>query len=741
MAAQFFQQQLDYIFFSYGFAFILLAAVCLIMRRERIGRLPWIWLGLFGLAHGIHELLEMLALSLGDGTVFSAIRLGVMTLSFVLLFEFGRDSLIKQQRNGPGRWIYVPLLALSISGGFAGLSGLNAAVRYTFGLSGGLLSGMSLLRASRTENGTRRTLFFAAVLMAGYALAAGGIVPAASFFPASVVNQSSFLSLTGIPIQLIRGILAVLITTSIWWYYRQYTEVVLPVVIQRTRTQYGLQFAFLIIVVLALGWILTEFVGRDVEQDARNDIKNQTKVAAASLDPERVRHLAAAAFDSTHPDYIRLKEQLRDMKLGNPAFRWLYLMFLKEGDSIFVAVSSPQDEYVQAMPDTRLYEDTSGELLKVFTTGQAAVAGPYVDEYGTFMSGFALVQDPLARRSIGVLGIDLNTGYLKKIVAKRRLLPILLSLLVSLLCAGFFVDRQLLWEASQRIAVSETILTRAQKIAHMGSWTYDPGKDQITWSEEMFNIFGLDSWKGAPSFSGQQQFIHEEDREELDEALQKAIREGQEFELEFRVFRPDGRMRFVVQKVNTIIGDTGVLMLGICQDITELKQAEERLRELSLLDELTGLYNRRGFLFLATQQIKIADRLKQRAVLIFADMDKLKWVNDTLGHKEGDRALIDIANIFKGALRSSDIISRWGGDEFVGLTLESVENAGEVILARLQEKVEAHNLRGDRPYKLSISFGLTLYDPENPCALEVLLERADKLMYEQKQKIKMQQME
>jgi GGDEF domain-containing protein len=76
----------------------------------------------------------------------------------------------------------------------------------------------------------------------------------------------------------------------------------------------------------------------------------------------------------------------------------------------------------------------------------------------------------------------------------------------------------------------------------------------------------------------------------------------------------------------------------------------------------------------------------------------------------------------------------------VALTLESVENAGEVILARLQENVDAHNLRGDQPYKLSISFGLALYDPENPSALEELLERGDKLMYEQKQKRKMQQM-
>jgi diguanylate cyclase (GGDEF)-like protein len=197
-------------------------------------------------------------------------------------------------------------------------------------------------------------------------------------------------------------------------------------------------------------------------------------------------------------------------------------------------------------------------------------------------------------------------------------------------------------------------------------------------------------------------------------------------------------MRHVFLKVNTMIGDAGVQMLGICQDITERKQGEEELRQLSVLDELTGLNNRRGFLILATQQLKMSDRSKQGAVLVYADMDKMKWVNDTLGHKEGDRALIDIANILKSGLRASDIIARWGGDEFVALALESSEKAAEVILTRLREKLAAHNSQGHRSYKLSVSFGLTGYDPENPCALEELLERGDKLMYEEKQKRKMQ---
>ena len=173
-------------------------------------------------------------------------------------------------------------------------------------------------------------------------------------------------------------------------------------------------------------------------------------------------------------------------------------------------------------------------------------------------------------------------------------------------------------------------------------------------------------------------------------------------------------------------------------EIAERKRAEEEMRQLSIIDELTGLNNRRGFLILAKQHIKIADRLKKGVALIYADMDDMKWINDTFGHKEGDRALIDIANILKSTFRASDIVARWGGDEFVGLILESTERAGEEVRGHLQEKLNVHNLEGARPFQLSISFGMTRYNPENPCTLEELLERGDRLMYEHKQKRKIQ---
>ena len=140
-----------------------------------------------------------------------------------------------------------------------------------------------------------------------------------------------------------------------------------------------------------------------------------------------------------------------------------------------------------------------------------------------------------------------------------------------------------------------------------------------------------------------------------------------------------------ISAVSKTGSDGQVYFDGVVADITERKWAEEKLRELSLIDDLTGLYNRRGFLTLASQQLKIAHRLKQGLALFYLDLDRMKWINDTLGHREGDRALIDTASILRNTFRASDIVARIGGDEFIGLSIETSEMNGKMIMDRLLE--------------------------------------------------------
>jgi len=158
---------------------------------------------------------------------------------------------------------------------------------------------------------------------------------------------------------------------------------------------------------------------------------------------------------------------------------------------------------------------------------------------------------------------------------------------------------------------------------------------------------------------------------------------------------------------------------------------EESLLVLSLTDELTDLYNRRRFFVLTEQYLKVAIRTKKRLLLLYIDMDDLKWINDHCGHNEGDKALIALASILKKTFRESDIIARIGGDEFVVL-LESPDEKDEMLINRLYENISDYNAEGFQDYKLSVSVGTAWFDPEYPISIDELLSKADALMYAQK---------
>jgi diguanylate cyclase (GGDEF)-like protein/PAS domain S-box-containing protein len=174
----------------------------------------------------------------------------------------------------------------------------------------------------------------------------------------------------------------------------------------------------------------------------------------------------------------------------------------------------------------------------------------------------------------------------------------------------------------------------------------------------------------------------------------------------------------------------------IFTDITDRKKMQDEIIAVSITDQLTGLYNRRGFLSLVEQQLKLSDRNKSGMLLFFADLDLLKQINDTLGHEEGDKALIEAANTLRETFRTSDIIARLGGDEFAVLAIDTDKSNSEIFSDRLQQLVDNCNKKENRNFRLSISIGSAYYDPENPCSIDDLLVRADKLMYEKKMRKK-----
>lgn len=166
--------------------------------------------------------------------------------------------------------------------------------------------------------------------------------------------------------------------------------------------------------------------------------------------------------------------------------------------------------------------------------------------------------------------------------------------------------------------------------------------------------------------------------------------------------------------------------------LAELKEAETKIRNLSMSDELTGLYNRRGFLVLSEQHRKTARRAGKSFSLIYGDMDGLKQINDTYGHHEGSEAIRRLAGIFKQSFRASDIIARIGGDEFTILVADATSCNLTIPLCRLQENLLRYNAQNLHPYQLSLSVGSICVNSEDNSSIEELLARADEIMYENK---------
>jgi len=174
------------------------------------------------------------------------------------------------------------------------------------------------------------------------------------------------------------------------------------------------------------------------------------------------------------------------------------------------------------------------------------------------------------------------------------------------------------------------------------------------------------------------------------------------------------------------------LLAWAIQYARKQKQRAAQMRKLALLDELTGLYNRRGFQTLAKQHLKLTRRTHCRSFLVFADVNGLKQINDGCGHSEGDHVLKETAAILRESVRESDIVARLGGDEFVILARDTPDQNGSAISARLQENLKLHNeqkRKGQPP--LSIAFGFLSFGCET-LSIEDLLILADQVMYRHK---------
>lgn len=291
-------------------------------------------------------------------------------------------------------------------------------------------------------------------------------------------------------------------------------------------------------------------------------------------------------------------------------------------------------------------------------------------------------------------------------------------------------------QTENRLRANEQRLAEAQLVAHLGSWDWDPESDQITWSDELYRLFGIDPDAFEPTFDGYLDRLHPEDRERAAGVIGRALETDSEFSFDHRVVRPDNSIGWIHCRGQVEMNADGApfRMHGTAADITERVRLQEELVALALVDELTGLHNRRGFLTLADHQRKVAARSGRGLPLLFVDVDGMKTINDTFGHGAGDQALIDVAAFLRGSCRASDLVARVGGDEFCIMLIDDSLGGGDMAMPdvdRLVGVIRQGPPEGRRIHPLTLSVGVARLMPGAETVAD-LMDRADVAMYEDK---------
>ena len=454
---EFFQAQMDYVFFFYGLGFVLFAGVAfLLWRKEKLSY--WFWLFLFGLMHGLNKWCDMLMVSFPASPPVTIAMLWLLLVSFACLIEAGRSAAALVSRLRIRAALLYPCIALAIGCGWlgCGLPCVNAMMRYTLGFCGGLLCAYALgcIAREKAKAGLdARGLGFVAALLAIYACTQV-FVPRAALFPASWVNADLFLVHLQFPIHFLRGILACAMAFCAWLCYRP-------------NSSYAKEMTAVFAFIVLFGWVFVAGEGRVADKSSRDTLMSLTRITASAVNPKRVAALTMTAADISAPDYQRLREQFLAFSAAayDTRVRWFYLM-MRTGSVLNLVVDgvvAGTFGHVDPGSAEMEYKDPPLDFMRAFNEKNERIFGPYTDSYGMFKTAVVPILDAGSKKVLALFCVDVDATQWLAEIYRRRLSAVGMVLLLALLAIVFFVALESAQAAFFDIGVSQSNLHRTQQ--------------------------------------------------------------------------------------------------------------------------------------------------------------------------------------------------------------------------------------------------------------------------------------
>jgi diguanylate cyclase (GGDEF)-like protein len=711
--AAFFSTQLDFILFFYGLAFILLGATCFAISRISGRDESWLVLGLFGFLHGGTEWLDLTALVISDSPEFQFARTLVMTASFVVLMEFARRELIRIGWKAPGPWAYLPLLSL-VGVGWAGYGTVVGGdiARYIFGFFGAIATSTVFVQLAWGFSGfTRRFAMCAAFGFAVYGIAAGVIVPPGPLWPSSVINHDWFAHLTGVPIQLVRGMLACWLAFALWSIWGQH----LVMEISSSRYTRFLRRQFLwtlgaMATILVGGWMLTEFLGDVYQQGMQREARGEIDLLASRLAGE------TSAVDG-----------MVEALAGSPSIYSLLDGGSGERDEVAKSVLALHADASGAIIGFVL--DRSGNVVAMSNRNADSLdtgnhqSAPYFAKSMAEAAGSQFVFDrqsdqpvyyasyPIRAEGGAVVGVAVLKKSLQRFAADlKRFDP-----------PYFLVDPD-----------GVVMLSNRPDMLLHNLWPLADGQ-----RAELTDRYG--KLAGRPAL-----------RNEVEDATW--INFAGERDFVRRSFAGNSQWSLVMLKpireiyASRVLGIVVTLLVALMTLIylfgkerwfhdnvqmerrLQLQELAQSLSHQASTDPLTGMSNRLKFDQALAGEVLRAERYKTPLSLIFYDIDYFKAVNDTHGHQTGDNVLKHMSRFVAGNIRGVDTLARWGGEEFAIMLPSCDGGIAAVAAEKLRSGIGL--LTFDTAGRVTCSFGVAQY-VEGDTAF-ALVARADHALYRAK---------